>query len=125
MDLLVDIIVQIVKALTKPQQQLPTLTPQQAAVQQTAMQQRLAAMQKAMAAQQARVQPRKAGRPPSGAKPVAPPPVPPPRTRPLAATATPVAAIAPRRANAPSGLLVPLILGEILAPPLALREPEL
>ena len=125
-----EIILLIVRALSKPKEpQLPSLTPQQAAAQQAAMQQRLAAMQRAMAEQQARVQPKKkpATRP-AAAKPASttrPGPVPQPTSRTSVPSTTAIAtASAPRRTAAASGLLVPLVLGEILAPPLALRQPE-
>ena len=128
---LFEIILLIVRALSKPKEpQLPSLTPQQAAAQKAAMQQRLAAMQRAMAEQQARVQPKKnVARRPAAAKPASitrPPPVP-QTTSTTSVSSAPVIATAsaPRRTAGASGLLVPLVLGEILAPPLALRQPEL
>jgi hypothetical protein len=130
MDILVDIIVLIIKGLSKPKQpQVPALTPQQAAAQQAAMQQRLQAMQKVMADQQARTRPKQPVRRPIAGKPAAPlrPSLVQQSVSTTAASSRPTVASAKTpsqtRASA-SGMLVPLILGEILAPPLALREQE-
>jgi hypothetical protein len=124
MDILIDNILQAVQQLGREKPGMG-LTPQQAA-RQRAMQERLAAMHRAAITNQARVQPKRAVPAPVAAKPAAP-------VRPAIAQ-QPLRRVAP--APAPEGtlvatrpaasrFLVPLIIGEVLAPPLALREPEL
>ena len=128
MDILIDIIIYLVKQFAKTNQpQIRPPTPQELAAQQAAMKQRLEAMQKAMATQQARTKP--VAKPRATAKQAAPAKAslsqPPPAwtaAPPSTASVPPVAS--PAKAPLP-GLKIPLILGEILAPPLALREPEM
>ena len=133
MDLIVDILVYLFKQLAKsaePKVRPPT--PQEVAAQQAAMRQRLEAMQQALAAQQARTQPKPPARRAAGmAKQTAPARAslsqsPRNGTTPMpsAATLAPLESSPRKRPAPPPGLRMPLILGEILAPPLALREPE-
>jgi hypothetical protein len=125
MDILIDIILQVVSAFGKDKPSRASgLTPEQAALQQRIMQQRLAAMHRAGASKQGRVQPKRQ----------VPPPVP---GRPVVGAASmqkTVVRVAPKAAPerkpaipAPVGsqFVAALILGEVLAPPVALRELEL
>ena len=127
MDILIDIIVYLIKQFAGSNQpQVRPPTPQELAAHQAAMKQRLEAMQKTVAVQQARTKPK--AKPSATARQAAPAkaslsqpaaawtaPAPRPATAPPAVTA--------QKARAPlPGLKLPLILGEILDPPLALRE---
>jgi hypothetical protein len=127
MDILVDLIIYLVRkfAESKPSQVRPP-TPQELAAHQAAMKQRLEAMQKALAAQQARTQLRR--KPKAVAKQAAPAKVslsqPPAQwtTAPAPAASVPPVQTVGKPASPLPGLKIPLILGEILAPPVALRE---
>ena len=130
MDILIDIIIYLIKQFAKPNQpQVRPPTPQELAAQQAAMKQRMEAMQHAMAAQRARTKTKP--KPRATAKQAAPAKAslsqpPPAWTVPAPPLASVPPISAPRKAQAPlPGLKVPLILGELLAPPLALRELEM
>jgi hypothetical protein len=133
MDLLIDLIIYLIKQLNKDKPRPITPQSYQAIEQQKlAVEQRIREMQAAMAQQQGRVKPVKAKRGPSRGAPVAAPAkavrtltqTPDAYTTPPPDVKSPSAVIS-RQGRAPLGeLRVPLILGEILAPPLALREPE-
>ena len=132
MDLLIQAIVAIIEGLTKDKPKKATSQSWEAIEQQRlATEQRIREMQAAIAQQQARAKPtRKRG--PSRGAPVAPrakavptlTQTPDAYTTPLSQTAAPSTVVS-KQGRAPlRELRVPFILGEILAPPLALREPE-
>ena len=129
MDLLINLIIEIIEGLTKgtPKKAKPQ-SGEAVEQQRLATEQRIREMQAAIAQQKARAKPtRKRG--PSRGAPIAPqakavPQAPDAYTAPLSQTAAP-STIASKQGRAPlRELRIPFILGEILAPPLALREPE-
>jgi len=129
MDLLIDLIIFIAKQLNKDRP--PRIMPpgfQEIEQQKAATEQRIRELQAAMAQQQVRTKPAKPKRGEARAAAPAKQSV----TQPPAKWTTPGLSIevppvvASSRGRAPiSGLRVPLILGEVLAPPVALREPEM
>jgi hypothetical protein len=133
MDLLIDLIIYIAKQLNKDKPRQITPQGYQAIEQQKlAVEQRIREMQAAMTQQQARVKPpRGKRRPPRGA-PVAPPvqavrtltQTPDAYTTSAPVLEAPTAVTSSQRRAPLRELRIPFILGEVLAPPLALREPE-
>jgi hypothetical protein len=130
MDILVDIIVYLLRkfATANPPPVRPP-SPQELAAHQAVMKQRLETMQKAMTAREARTQPRSGPR--AVAKRAAPAraSISQPSVK-RASPAPPLSSVPPVQQPAKSpaylpGWKAPLILGEILAPPLALRDPEI
>ena len=131
MDILIDLIIFLIKQATKPRP--PGMVPPRLQSPQppTALAEQIRAMQKTIASQQARTRPRgarqAAGRGPvSWSQPGVTAAVPPVSQRPVPPiTRDPVA---PRPRPSPKtqipGLRLPFLLGEILAPPVALREEE-
>jgi hypothetical protein len=133
MDLLIDLIIYIIKQLNKDKPRPITRQNFEAIeAQKAAVEQRIREMQASMAKQQARVKPQRARRGPSRGAPVAPPAkavrtltqTPDAYTMPTPDIKSP-SVVTSRVGRAPlKELRIPFILGEILAPPLALREPE-
>jgi len=132
MELLIRLIIEIVEALAKDKPKKATSQSWEAIEQQRlATEQRIREMQAAIAQQKARAKPvRKRG--PSRGAAVAPQAkavptltqTPDAYTTPLSQTAAP-STVASKQGRAPlRELRIPFILGEILAPPVALREPE-
>jgi hypothetical protein len=128
MDLLIDLIIFVVKQMTKDRP--PRISPpgfQEIERQKAATEQRIREIQQAVAQQQSRTKPAKPKRKvPRAAAPAAGSLTQPPAkwTTPAPAPKVPPV-VASSRARAPiSGLRIPLIMGEILAPPVALREQE-
>src|SRR5882724_3744422 len=131
MDLLIDLIIYAVKQMTKDRP--PRITPasfQEIEQQKAATEQRIREMQAAVARQQSRTKPARTNRGPArGAAAAKAPAVAPSltqvpdtwtKTAPTLDVPT-VVRRAPGRAPLPA-LRIPIILGEILAPPLALRD---
>lgn len=129
MDLLIDLIIYAIKQLAKDRP--PRVTPPGYAEierQKAATEQRIREIREAVAQQQSRTKPAKPKRPVArAAAPAKGSLTQPPAkwTTPVPAPKVPPAVVASRTGRAPiAGLRIPLILGEILAPPVALREPE-
>ena len=134
MDILIDLIIYLIKQASKPREpRIAPPTPREQERQRAVLAQRAQSLQKALAAQQARTRPGPAApaRQRMTTARVAP------STRPVAtrleSDARPAAVVpaptgsivASARGRAPlPGLKIPLLLGEILAPPVALREME-
>jgi hypothetical protein len=128
MELLVDLIIAIIKAATSDSKQpkLPSIPFDEE--RRRALAAQMQAIQQQVIGAPARV-PNSAVRLGAVRKqqrgPAKPPPLPMPassRSSPL--PAVPALAVQSRRGNARVPLRIPLIMGEILGPPLALREPE-
>ena len=134
MDLLIDLIVLLIKQATKPR--APTIlppTPQESQRQKEVVARRMQAMRTTLSAQQARTRPAPqrpgAARPGSagpaswaqpGVRAVVQPVV---RTVVASITDAPLAR-PPVAATRIPGMKLPFLLGEVLGPPVALREPE-
>jgi hypothetical protein len=129
MDVLIDLIVYLIKQATQSRQaKAPPLTPQAAARQRAALQQQIMAMQQGLSVRKAT-----AKAPAGRAKSARPPALPKtPASSVTAVLAQPpqstVAAARPAvdrpKTTSLGDMRFPLVLGEILSAPVALREPE-
>jgi hypothetical protein len=132
MDILIDLIIYAVKQMTKDRP--PRITPasfQQIEQQKAATEQRIREMQTAIANQQGRAKPARSNRGPSRAAATVRAPAPArsvsqaPDTRARTAPASSVPVVTHVHSQTPRrDFRIPLIFGEILAPPLALRDTE-
>jgi len=133
MELLIRLIIYLIEQAGKPKEEIGSSKAQQLARQKALQAQRAEQVRRALEAQQARARP-VAARPKAGAKQVQPR-MPTAWSQPAAQWSAPVvapvtkgvAAVVPADASkkpARPGWQIPLLMGEILGPPAALREPE-